>query len=93
MISDDLPPDVDPDTGTAGGAEFDDLIALATDLLGVRGAGIAVGRGARARWIAALRMPAATGLEAEFAAVDATAGALHVAALEAGANAAPPAAV
>ena len=89
MSADDLPPDVDTDTGTAGGAEFDDLIALASDLLGVRGAGIAVGRGARARWIAALRMPAATGLEAEFAAVDATAGALHVAALEAGANAAP----
>ncbi len=84
MISDDLHPDADPDAAdTAGGAEFDDLIALATDLLGARGAGIAVGRHAHARWIAGLHMPPAAGLEALFAATDTDAGALHIATADA----------
>ncbi len=80
MTPDDLPPDVDdaPASNAAGGAEFDDLIALAADLPGVHGAGIAVGRGRRARWIAERCMPEATTMEALFASADRNAGALHV---------------
>ncbi|MFP7722226.1 putative bifunctional diguanylate cyclase/phosphodiesterase [Lysobacter sp. A3-1-A15] len=74
--SDDIEPD-EPGPA-AGGVEFDDLIALATDLLGARGAGIAVGRPAQAAWIAHAGMPAPELLVPVFAAIDAGAGALHV---------------